>query len=437
MFDSIRNGINADLTMGKIKSVHESFKGNTAYEDILADFDTLDWEKADFDQVEKVAKRVTKKAAAEGLKVGAKFLGEAMVEWGGAIGLASGNPVTGGLVSAIGAALEWGTDMLYERLWPEVKIYRPGDIVLVNKTHVAIPDKEGLRRRRMPADVMTTGIVVSEKIEGKQRIFDLQTGVNTWYPTGDLKAYPPEKVNQIRKDSPRLANIQDSIKLMAEEGGRDEPVPHHSVRKGDRVLYKEEMKEIEETGGGHLLLSGFDGSTALVNIGNSELRDTWQSSSAEVPAGKLVWIPSNEGELYELAVVTAVMPNKKVRTVSAVTGLMGDYKLWQCIEAEDRQTRDYPKFVVDVMRGDKDAWMDSRPYLRDGRGMELILKYPRGHRLEPLPEREIYIDDFDMDGFVPQPYLDDLGDKGTSKSGSGMTLVLVGAAGILAFLLSS
>ena len=89
MFDSITKGINADLAVGQLKSIHDSFKGNSAYESLLSDFKNLDWESADFDQVEKVAKRVTKKAAGEGLKVGAKFLGEAMVEWGATIGLAS------------------------------------------------------------------------------------------------------------------------------------------------------------------------------------------------------------------------------------------------------------------------------------------------------------------------------------------------------------
>ena len=437
MFDSITKGINADLAVGQLKSIHDSFKGNSAYESLLSDFKNLDWESADFDQVEKVAKRVTKKAAGEGLKVGAKFLGEAMVEWGATIGLASGNPVTGGLVSAIGAALEWGTDMLYDRLWPEVKVYKPGDIVLVNKTHVAIPDKEGLRRRRLPGEVMTTGIVLSAEVGGKQEIFDFQTSTNSWVEKADIKQYPPEKVNAMRNQSSALRNMQDSIKLLS-EGQYDEPVPHHTVRKGDYLIHNDEMKEIEDTGEGHLLLSGFDGSTAVVNVGNKGLRDTWQSSSPEVAGGELVWCPGRGGDYYELSIVTAVLRNDKVRVVSMVTGKEGDFKFWQCVREQWLAAMNFGTFSVAAMRGDRDAYLDALPYKDEKLQDQLITEFPQGERLALLPEREIYTDDVQLDGFVPQPYYEDVFDQGPeAKSGSGMTLVLLGAAGVLAYLLST
>jgi hypothetical protein len=430
MFDSITKGVNADFTIDKLKTVHESFKGNVAYEAVLADFKTLDWENASFDQVEKVAKRVTKKATGEGLKVGAKFLGEAMLEWGVSIGIASGNPIAGGIVSAIGAALEWGTDMLYERLWPETAVYAPGDIVLVNKTRVAVPKVGG--RRRMPTEVMTTGMVVSEAVGEKNEVFDFETGANTWVNRADIKAYPPEKVNAMRIQSASLRNMQDGIKILA-EGGEPVSIPHHSVRPGDGVLLDGEYKEIEQAGGGHLLLSGFDGETSLVNVGNKRIADTWQSSSAEVPEGTLVWVPTNDGS-YHLSVVVAVLHNSKLRSVSMVTGQEGDFQLWQCVEEMILKARNYSTFVDAVLRQDYDAWMDCLPYKAFG-GSTLICRYPNGGPMAPIPEREVYTTDFQMDGFVP--WGDYEVDEPESGSGSGMTVALLGVAGILVYLIST
>ena len=57
LFDQVTKGVDANM-VGKLKSVHDSFKGNATYESMLRDIATLDWEKADFQKVEEVAELV-------------------------------------------------------------------------------------------------------------------------------------------------------------------------------------------------------------------------------------------------------------------------------------------------------------------------------------------------------------------------------------------
>ena len=102
-------------------------------------------------------------------------MGEAAVAWIAAMGFTAGDAYSGGIASAIGLGLKWGTEQLMHMIWqPQDEHYKPGDLVVVtNDTLSSV--KEELRRRRLPEnrpeEYMDAGIVTETSADGHVAVF--------------------------------------------------------------------------------------------------------------------------------------------------------------------------------------------------------------------------------------------------------------------------
>ena len=443
MFDQLAKSTTASFVTDNIKAVHKSFEGNSAYRDALQEFRGLDWSTVDFATIQDTAKRITKKAAGEGLKVGAQFLGEAMMEWGVAIGITTGSPATGGLMAAIGAALDWGTDMLYDMLWPETEVYKPGDLVVINKTGSAIPDKEGLRRR-LPGEIMSTGMVVGEAVDGKAEVYDFERAVNSWIPVQDLKGIPAKQVESMRAQSAKLRNVQDTVRQLAKGSLGSESVYTHSTRVGDTVEHEGQRKEIVDVGGGFMRLEGERGDQTVVNLQHSGVKDVYSDSSEDVARGQIVWIHGERN--MELAIVQGVERGKWVTGVSLWSGAFFKATLDQTYSSA-YSPQQWPRFAQAVLERDEHTWMDNLPS-KNPRWREILETTPDlvGDPLGPPFQGradlvgETTSDDFQLEVNHPEILYPEYQDPkyfyqkwkepepGEPKASSNAALILAGAA---------
>ncbi len=440
MFDQVSKGIqDSVLQSPAVQGVHKAFEGNDAYKEALSEFKKIDWGTADFNAIQDTAKRVTKKAAGEGIKVGAKLLGEFMMEWAVPLGIAGG-PLMGGASMALGAALEWGTDMLYGLMWPETVVYKPGDIVLINKTGVSRPKA---RRRRMPhQEAMTAGIILSQTIEGKAELFNLEKSVNEWVPTQDLKEIPEEQVRLLRAKSHELANLQDGVKALSRGGDAIRAEPPHNTRVGDHVEYGGRVMEITGSGSGQVELTGEYGHRTVVNVGNGKLKDVYGPSSPDVERGQIVWFPAYSLKGYELAVVISVLHRKEVSGISLLTGRFLKERMNLVYSSEFSPQR-WPKFVQAALSGDSYKWNDALPS-KDRRFQSLLVTQdPTGDPLVEFVQQTSTSDDYQLEANHPgvllaaydDPYYDPWAKPTKTDGNSGNMVLIIGAAGVLAYLL--
>ena len=128
-FDSFKEGVEGWAK--DIRGIHESFKGNSAYDSLIEDLEQIQWQNIEPENIKGVATGIGK--TEHGIEVGRNFLTSF---------LKMADPTGGVLVTGLEMVLDWGSEMLYSNMWGESLNYDLGDLVIVLKD--SAPPKDEL-----------------------------------------------------------------------------------------------------------------------------------------------------------------------------------------------------------------------------------------------------------------------------------------------------
>ena len=75
-FDTFQRGVHTQMTEWgeNLRSVHDSFKGNGAYDFLIKDLEQIDWATISHRDINNVATTVVKESTKKGINVGRSFL---------------------------------------------------------------------------------------------------------------------------------------------------------------------------------------------------------------------------------------------------------------------------------------------------------------------------------------------------------------------------
>ena len=343
-FDTFQRGVHTQMTEWgeNLRSVHESFKGNGAYDSLLKDLERIDWATISHRDINNVATTVVKESTKKGINVGRSFLSTFHK---------SLDPSGGALVTAGEMLLDWGTDMLYSNMWGEDVDYRVGDIVVIIEG--PLPKTE-LRRRMVGKDGLATGIVVGEKKDGLVGVFNTKSRRTEERDPNSLKRAkaPPGTLNHISQ-------------ALHEIGEKREETPTQVFHEGDVVRYGKQtyvVKNITVEGDlevQHLAVRSTDkGSrpSLVTKLVKKSQFEGLKKISAQIAdgffPGQILWFPSDkvEGAKFEAGVVKHVNPETK----SVVLYSLWDGRIvrepYHKLYLSSLQARQFPGFVTEVLR---------------------------------------------------------------------------------------
>ena len=200
-FDSFKEGVEGWAK--DLRGIHESFKGQNAYDKLIEDLEQIQWQKIRPENIKGVASGIGKTATRHGIEVGRNFLTSF---------LKMADPTGGVLVTGMEMVLDWGADMLYSNMWGESLNYELGDLVIVLKD--SAPPKDELRRRRLPSkETMDVGVVTGRPSEGNVEV-TLMPGARTEsVSTHRVKRIPDDRAASM----PGLDKFRRSFQAVEQE----------------------------------------------------------------------------------------------------------------------------------------------------------------------------------------------------------------------------
>ncbi|MED5465433.1 MAG: hypothetical protein VX699_12345, partial [Myxococcota bacterium] len=348
VFDTFKKGVDAQMMEWgeNVRSVHESFKGNGAYDSLIRDLEAIDWANISNQGVSNVADTVAKETAKKGISVGRSFLSTF---------LKSVDPSGGALVTAGEMLLDWGTDMLWSNAWGEDMEYQIGDLVIMLD---GPPPKTELRRRMVGKAQMATGVVVGDKANGTYGVFNTKTRQTEERAPELLKKIPADKV----EDS-TLAHISQALHQVGFHPPQAEPSVFHV---GDVVQFKGKPKiyvvtQINSNGSLEVQRDEpvqtskgkrFPNKTYLVpKEKHAQLIMLSAKTADGFFPGQILWFPSKKvsNAKFIAGVVQQVSPEAKtVHLVSLFDASLVSFqyhKLWK----STKTASDFPGFVSEAL----------------------------------------------------------------------------------------
>lgn len=438
-FDSFKEGVEGWAK--DIRGIHESFKGNSAYDSLIEDLEQIQWQNIEPENIKGVATGIGKTATKHGIEVGRNFLMSF---------LKMADPTGGVLVTGAEMVLDWGSEMLYSNMWGESLNYDLGDLVIVLKD--SVPPKDELRRRRLPAnETLDVGVVTGRPSEGRVEV-TLMPGART----KSVSTHSVKKVDdEIAKNVPGLNNFRRSFQAVEQATG--------GIPAGAFVKYEEQIMNVVGYRDGKVLLEGWDlGENQTFEVDESKVELVFQKSWGKIYQGQIAW-KEYTGQLLKGYKWEAVM----IKEVNPTSGMIlcfsmydgKDYLMpWHKLKSSRMNARLYPEFMMAIAQpwpAEKRArsmFLQRVHNATKKSGVTEVIRKELANYCEPLGERPygaVYSipskkkpvkttaqrrDDYrdDADGRrvpVERPVVE------TKEKDSNTTVLIIGAAGIILFLL--
>ncbi len=437
-FDSFQKGVQGFAK--DLQGVHDSFKGNAAYDSIIADLERIDWSQMEQKDIAGVAKGIGKTATSAGIDVGRSLLTSF---------LKGIDPTGGVLVTGAEMVLDWGADMLYSNMWGENLNYELGDLVVVLQDRIEYKTE---LRRRLPEETVDLAVVTSEKSDGMVEVTTLPGGKTKSVQTQQVKRVPPE----IARNIPGANNFQKTFQAAMHNEPRG-----HQFRQGDSVVFGSKIYYVEDVKGNRLKIS-HDGK--VVNVLAKDVRTCFQRSWAGIHEGQIAWKPHTGSEntkmtpkhqpfKYEAVMIKQVDPGTGSLMVWSLYDGAQHVVPWWTVFKSKFSAVDYPEFMFTISGPFPDEDLEQRRYkkkVRDaavGRydAKAVLIKdlhepIPLGKvvtgnttpfmgRFEKREQKDRIHDDYGkqrVPEFDPPP---------AAKENSNTTVLIVGAAGVFLFLM--
>ena len=362
--------------------ISNRFAGNEVYDFAVEELKGLDWDAGDLEAAKEAALAITNKARSAGVSYMSDLLGKAMVTWAGAMAVGAGYVGGAALLPAaaitagVGAALNWGLDSLIDMVWPKGdEQYAPGDMVVINREKIKGGGGSAWRRR-MPAleGGLNIGMVTSPSDGQYVSYVDIQNGKQDSVPVEDVARIPKDSQAEIERGSPVLGNMATLMREVTKgmHQGKALYKPKHSVRVGDKILFKGDLYVISK--GPHLyngvqclLLDNGKGTYIRPPVGDPDITELYNQTTHQPPpnkwqrgfsqstgfsAGDLVWFPSDSARDTEILGGVAACKANEVGIRSALDGTRHERAVEECTPATELDTGGWMSWIAAVVEGE-------------------------------------------------------------------------------------
>jgi len=325
----------------------------------------VDW--SDLEAVRGLAKNVSQKAAHEGIKLGAHYLGEFLTGWAVTMGIASGGSsiIPSSIMAGIGTALDWGADLLVDNIWPKGReAYAIGDLVLIERERPAY-SHDGLRRRRLPsADMVRTAIVTGPEQNGYVEAYDIARKKNDTFALNKLARVPDDVAARVAAESPAIGALQEGVRTLVQDQRRKR-YPH-STKPGDYIKWRGQTFTINDVNWGNRTMvldqAGATFRQVEVQMGDSELRDLGNMTGEFFSAGEFAWwnkewTDGRSAYPWQLVAIrlTSTAHSNVVDIFEGDVHTVRNHRLAPAYERNEDKSA-YAKFLGAVADPDNDKW---------------------------------------------------------------------------------